>query len=56
MKGKLTDDHGLTRTSTDRRESVFVRVPLFYAQTVNSTPWASGSSVPQLIVQVWRRM
>jgi hypothetical protein len=27
-----------------------------YAPTLNSTPWASGSSVPQLSVQVWRRM
>ena len=26
------------------------------APTLNSTPCASGSSVPQLIVQVWRRM
>ena len=27
-----------------------------YAPTLNSTPWANGSSVPQLMVQVWRRM
>jgi hypothetical protein len=27
-----------------------------YGATLNSTPWASGSSVPQLMVQVWRRM
>jgi hypothetical protein len=27
-----------------------------YAPTLNSTPCASGSSVPQLRVQVWRRM
>ena len=31
-------------------------VLLVHGATLNSTPCASGRSVPQLIVQVWRRM
>jgi hypothetical protein len=56
-----TDEHGLTGTNTlsvlvcvSPCQSVFP-LPL-YDPTLNSTPWARGRSVPQLRVQVWRRM
>ena len=44
------------RLETDHPSSLHPRRTGRHGYRSNLTPWASGSSVPQLIVLVWRRM
>ena len=61
VAGALYAHDGIRRTTPaddrrPRRRGLGAEIAAGVAYTSNSIPWASGSSSPQLMVLVWRRM